>query len=102
MKLYCFDPGKGRNILAGEIIEEKNLSYFIKKVNKGHYMVIEGGYGISEEILQLLAHKGITEIRIKTKNGLLVSNLKDWLLQPIKNYGHGNQRFLGGIKNGKR
>ncbi len=96
MKIYCFDPKKNKTILAGEVLEENYLSYFIKKVNKNHFMIKEHGYGIQEEVLQQLAHLGVTDIRIKTKTGIILSNLEDWLKKPIKNYGHGKQRFLGG------
>jgi hypothetical protein len=94
MKIYTFDPKKGKNVLAGETVIFNSTVQFVKHVNKNHFMVLEHSYGIQEEVLQQLAHLGVTNIRIKTKTGIILSHLEDWLKQPIKNYGHGNQRFL--------
>jgi hypothetical protein len=93
MKIFCFDPGKGRNILAGKYNSSDYT--FIKKVNKRHFMVIEKSYGISEEVLQQLKKLGCVNIMIITKKGIQLSLLGDWLKRPIKNYGHGFQRFGG-------
>ena len=96
MKIYCYDPGKSKNILAGEY--DTRTSTFSKKVNNRHYMIKEHGYGIQEEVLQKLAKEGCYEIHIYTKTGAYITLLDDWLKRPIKNYGHGNQRFLGMTK----
>lgn len=94
MKIYCFDPKKGKNILAGEY---NSFDYtFIKKVNRNHFMVLEKSYGIQEEVLQQLKKIGCINIIIITKTGQQISLLEEWLKRPIKNYGHGNQKFLGG------
>ena len=93
MKIYCFDQRKNKNILAGEYNE---FDYtFIKKVKRNHFMVIEKSYGIQEEVLQQLKKMGCINILIITKTGQQISLLEDWLKQPSKNYGHGNQKFLG-------
>jgi len=94
MKIYCFDTGKNRNILAGEYYP--GLHNFVKKVTRKHYMVLEKGYGIQEEVLQQLKSLGCISVSIVTKTGISISLLENWLKQPIKNYGHGKQRFLGG------
>lgn len=92
MKIYCFDPKKNKNILAGEYNE---FDYtFIKKVKSNHFMIKEKSYGIQDEVLQQLQKLGCLNILIITKKGLQITVLQDWLRQPIKNYGHGNQRFL--------
>jgi len=96
MKLYCYDPKKGKNVLAGAINEYSTFKEFVKIVNNKHFMIKEKGYGIQEEILQQLQQLNITKIRIITKTSMICSNLEDWLKRPIKNYGHGSQRFLGG------
>jgi hypothetical protein len=97
MKLYCFDPKKQRNVLAGTLkVDGLKTYYFYKKVTKRHFMIKEHGYGIQEEILQRLLQEKVSRIIIKTKTSEIISDLEDWLKQPIKNYGHGNQRFLGG------
>lgn len=94
MKIKCFDPKKQRNILAGTYNED--LKIFFKKVKNNHWMVIEKAYGIQEEVLQRLKQLGCESVCIETKISNIQSKLEDWLKQPIKNYGHGNQRFLGG------
>jgi len=94
MQIYCYDPKKQKNILAGEF---NSFDFtFIKKVKKNHFMVIEKSYGIQEEVLQNLKKLGCINILIITKTGQQISLLEDWLRKPIKNYGHGLQRFLGG------
>jgi hypothetical protein len=92
MKIYCFDSGKSKNILAGEYNEYDYT--FIKKVKSNHYMIKERGYGIQEEVLAQLKNLGCINVLIITKTGQYISLLEDWLKQPIKNYGHGKQRFL--------
>jgi hypothetical protein len=98
MKLYCFDPQKKKNVLAGEIMTDVfGASYFYKKVKPQHYMIKEKSYGIQEEIIQKLLELKINEIIIETKTGQQISYIGYWLKKPAKNYGHGLQRFLGGI-----
>jgi len=93
LKIYCYDPKKSKNILAGTYYPR--TYEFSKKVRKNHFMVKEHGYGIQEEVLQQLKILGCYYIYIYTKKGAIITCLEDWLKQPIKNYGHGNQRFLG-------
>jgi hypothetical protein len=95
-KIYCYDPKKQKNILAGEY--DPQIYTFVKKAKKNHFMILEHSYGIQEEVLQQLNKLGCYEIHIQTKTGVIISLLDDWLKRPIKNYGHGNQRFLGKIK----
>ncbi len=92
MKLFTFDPKKQKNVLAGEYSIE--LKTFYKKVKPHMYMIIERGYGISEDVLQQLIHLDCQYIIIHSKTRTINSTLKDWLNKPIKDYGHGNQRFL--------
>ena len=96
MKIFCFDPKKNSNVYAGEYNEFDHS--FIKKVNSCHFMVVEKGYGIQEEVLQQLHKLGCINVVIRTAKGLQISLLSDWFKQPIKNYGNGRQRFLGGQK----
>jgi hypothetical protein len=97
MKIYCYEPRKEKNILAGEIkICNDGYKYFYKKVLPIHFMIVEHGYGIQEEVLQRLVQEKVERIIIKTNTSEIVSKLEDWLNRPIKNYGHGAQRFLGG------
>jgi hypothetical protein len=93
MKIFCFDPQKRKNVYAGEY-NPTNYT-FSKQVNQNHFMILEKGYGIQEEVLQQLSELGCKNIVIKTLKGIQVSLLADWFKQPVKNYGHGRQRFLG-------
>ena len=96
MKILCYDPGKKRNVLAGDYDPINHT--FTKKVNKRHFMVLEKSYGIQEEVLQRLKFLRCERIVIVSKKKEIVSLLEDWLKRPIKNYGHGSQRFIGGQK----
>ena len=92
MKILCYDPKKQKNVVAGHYNE--TLKTFFKEVTKRHWMILEKGYGIQDIVLQQLKELGCEKICIKTKLSYINSDLKDWLNQPIKNYGHGDQRFL--------
>jgi hypothetical protein len=99
MRLFSFDPKKGRQVPAGEFIygcnEICNYSrVFIKNVNSRHYMIKEKSYGISEDVIEQLIQLECTDIIIKTKNREYHYLFSEILNQPIKNYGHGEQRFL--------
>jgi hypothetical protein len=95
MKLFTFDPKKQKQVLAGEVLKDFfGFDYFYKKVKKNHFMVKEKSYGISEDVLQQLIHLGVTKIIIETKTKKIESTLEQWLNCPIKDYGHGKQRFL--------
>jgi len=93
MKLYTFDKKKNKNVLCGEYNDTEQT--FIKKVTNKHYMIIEKGYGIQDSVLQELNRLTCKHVIIVTKTGKLISALQDWLVKPIKDYGHGAQRFLG-------
>jgi hypothetical protein len=92
MKIYCFDPKKNKKVIVGDF--DKELKIFTKKVRKNHFMILEKGYGIQEEVLQNLKELGCLHINIKTKISLICTQLEDWLKQSIKNYSYGNQRFF--------
>lgn len=94
MPIYTFDPKKNKNVVAG--LYEADSGMFIKKVNKHHYMILEKGYGLSEEVVQQLIALDCKKIRIITEKQKMVYefNFDCILIKPIKNYGHGNQRFL--------
>jgi hypothetical protein len=92
MKIHCFDPRKNKKVLAGEY---NPVDYtFIKKCKKSNYMIIEKGYGIQEEVIENLGRIGCINILIIVGDKQYTSLLTDWLKEPMKNYGHGVQRFL--------
>lgn len=90
MKLYTFDSKKGREVVAGTLKD----NVFIKKVSPKHYMYKERGYGIQEDVLQRLSELKCEKVQIHTSSAIYESFLYSWFDNPVKNYGHGNQRFL--------
>ena len=89
--IRTYDPKKGKNVVVGYLYDNK----FVKHAKKGHYMVKEGGFGLQEDvILQLSNFSDCDTVVIKTKAGAYYSALAQWKVQPLKNYGHGPQRFL--------
>jgi hypothetical protein len=93
MKLYTYDPQKNKRVFVGNYNEYNKC--FIKRVNSKHFMRIENGYGIQEDIIQLLKNKNCQEVKIiPTDAQIIISKFEDWLKKPIKNYGSGFQRFM--------
>lgn len=92
MFIHCHDPRKNTTVLAGEY--NPTDFTFVKKVRPEHYMSIEHGYGIQEEVLQELKVMGCKDILIVGKEKEYKSSLEDWLKLSVQNYGHGRQRFL--------
>lgn len=93
MRLFSFDPKKNKQVLAGDY--DTDMSLFIKKVKKNHFMVLEKGYGLSEDIIQQLSHLQCQKIRIITTKKIIYDfEFNNLLSNPIKDYGHGKQRFL--------
>lgn len=91
MLIFSYDPKKNIRVLAG------NFDYltltFTKKVSNRHFMLKENGYGISEDVIKQLIQLECDKIEILTKKNKYYFTLEKILNQPIKNYGHGNQRF---------
>jgi hypothetical protein len=93
MLLFTFDPKKNKKVLAGEFYYPSLT--FIKEVKSIHYMIRERGYGISEDIIQQLVPLNCQKITILApKKKIYDFNFEELLNQPIKNYGHGEQRFI--------
>lgn len=99
IELFSFDPKKHKKVLAGIYLFDSFI--FRKEVKPRHFMVKENGYGISEDIIQQLIHLGCDKIQIQTKKNLYEFSFESLLNQPIKDYGHGSQRFLKIIKENK-
>lgn len=92
MKIYCFDPGKQKTILAGEY--NPDTQTFTKKVNKRHFFIKLKTYAIQEQVISQLEKLGCINIVIIAKNKQLISLLKNWSSSPIYDFGHGRQYFL--------
>jgi len=92
MKIFSFDPHKNKKVLAGDYDYSK--STFSKKVSAKHYMIKEGGYGISEDVIKQLIQLNCEIISIITKKKIYNIEFLELINAQIKNYGHGNQRFV--------
>lgn len=92
MLIHCFDVKKNKLVLAGEY----NMFDFTfrKKVTSKHYMIKEQGYGISEDVIRQLIELNCELIIIQTNKNKYKFEFRELLQQSIKNYGHGEQRFL--------
>ena len=94
MIIKTVDPKKSKLIVAGTFKD----GIFYKKVSPKHYMVKERGYGIQEDVIQQLKELGCTMINTKTKTHEYLFNFTELLHKGLRNYGHGDQRFLRVIK----
>ncbi len=90
MILYSYDPRKGKQVVGGEIRD----GVFYKKVSPKHFMRIEQGYGISEDVIIQLKKLECKKIKIKSKVNSYLFDFEEILNKPVKNYGSGKQRFL--------
>ena len=91
-KIYAYDPGKRKRILAGYIDGDT----FIKDVKPEHFMKILGGYGIQETVIELLKERAIKTIEIRTEISIYRAPFSRWIAPDIKvmDQKHGKQRFL--------
>ena len=89
--MYIYDEGKDRIVCGGKI---KGDTFYRKVDYSKHFMRNENGFGEQDVILTQLKRKGIKYIDINMGSAHLVSSIKQWLQKPIRNYGHGEQRFL--------
>lgn len=90
MIINTYDPKKRQNVFVGYFENQ----VFYKKVSTIHFMKIENGYGIQEDVLQKLHSLNCQRIIIDNNASIFETSLIDWLKRPIKNYGNGPQRFL--------
>ena len=67
--LYTFDPKKKRKVKVGYY--NSDYKTFIKGCSPEHFMVLENGYGISEDVIKLLKEKGCLKV------------LKNWLISRL-------------------
>ena len=90
MRIYTYDPKKKKSIFAGETIGD---TFYTKRNNKEHYMRIEQGYGMQDDVLSQLMNQKINTICIHDEGGQHYSKIGDWYYDKPKDYGHGLQRF---------
>lgn len=90
MIIHTYDPKKKKQIVAGELCG----NYFMKTIGKDHFMIKERGFGIQEDVLQTLQEVGCERIIVRTKKFIYGTTLEAWIKQPVRDYGHGKQRFI--------
>ena len=93
MKISVYDPKKRKKVTVGIYnIPKRTLT---KKVSKEHYMILERSYGISEEVVNQLKDLNCKWIQIITSSAVYSVSFYTFLTYSrIKDYGHGQQRFL--------
>ena len=91
MKIFTYDPGKQKKVFAGNF---KN-GVFYNRVKKKHYMRLEKGYGIQEDIVQKLKELGCNQIVLSCIDKASFFNMAYVERLEPKDYGNGPQRFLG-------
>lgn len=90
MILHTYDARKQKKLVAGEF----SSGVFTKTAKPFHFMVIEQGYGIAEDVIQKLITLGCVKVVIKTAKSTKEILFSELLKKPIKNYGSGKQRFV--------
>jgi len=90
MRIYTYDPYKEKKIYAGKIV---GSCFYTERKYKDHYMRIELGYGIQDDVLSQLMGHNVISICIKDEKGRHHSQIGEWYYGQPKDYGHGNQRF---------
>lgn len=91
-ELFSYDPKKGKQVASGKY--NLDTQEFCKEVKPRHYMIKEKGYGVSEDVIQQLIQLDCQRIRIKSKKNIYLFDFIGILSNPIKDYGHGKQRFI--------
>jgi len=89
MKVLTYDPRKNKLVFAGYTKGDT----FVKEVTAKHFMKVEQGYGIQEDVIQKLMKIECKTIRIETPAGAYETAFSDWLGISPKDYGNGMQRF---------
>lgn len=90
MKIMTYDPKKGKKVYVGDF----DNGIYTRKVKPSHYMYTLKAYGMSEDVVSILKFVKCVSIRLDTGTKILDSLFADWLEAPVKDYGHGKQRFL--------
>jgi len=88
--IKTYDTAKAKTVFVGYLQGDT----FTRKVNKRHYMVVERGYGLQDEVIGTLITTECKKIIIKGSRYEYESTLDQWTVRPLRNYGHGFQRFL--------
>ena len=89
-KILTYDPNKKKRVLAGVLID----GCFIKKVTAKHFMKVEQGYGIQEDVIDTLREALCETIMIEAPTGTYEYAFTELLFKDPKDYGNGLQRFL--------
>lgn len=90
MKLLTFDPRKKEQVLSG--VYENGVFY--RKVNASHFMRVEQGYGIQEDVVLKLQELGCKTVIMDAGINLYEIPFSSWLDSEPKDYGNGLQRFV--------
>ena len=92
--IKTYDPKKGKFVLAGFLSGD---TFHKDCTKKTHYMIAYRGYGMQNDVLDILSHRGVTTVCIETKKEILTSTLEDWVAYGVHDNNqkaHGHQVFL--------
>jgi hypothetical protein len=94
MKIFTYDPAKGKEVLCREIQGDT----FFRWVKPEHFMIVNQSYGIQETAFQQLIENGVEKIVLKEENTgkRWEASVEMWLIHgSVQEYsGHSKQRFL--------
>lgn len=90
MIIKVFDETKNKFVVAGSL----KGKVFTKRVKPNHYMILERGYGIQEEVRDILNQNECETIRIITPKSTYELDFEDIKDISSKDYGHGKQIFI--------
>jgi hypothetical protein len=91
MDIHTYDPGRNKMVKAGTLSKD----VYTKRVNDKHFMVLEQGYGIQEDVMADIENAGCKTIRLICKRNVYHIPFETWKKKGRRsNYGHGTQVFL--------
>jgi hypothetical protein len=92
-KIFAYDKGKCKQIVAGEYYSEKGIFY--KVVDSIHFMRKFNGYGIQYEVIEQLEKLGCKKVLIKAGDIGYISEFSKWKNEEVMklDFGHGLQVF---------
>jgi len=93
IRLKAYDPKKDKEVFVGVYMQ--HTATFVKNVGKKHFMILEQGYAIQEEIMDNLKRWGCKKIELRTKKSIYTVLFETWYnYGNKKDYGHGSQIFF--------
>jgi hypothetical protein len=91
--MRIFDPRKQKYVRIGHY--DNDTRVFTKRVQPQHLLKLYDAYGLQDDAIEQLNVSGCLTIRIVEEDGrVLESPFMRWYRLPVRDYGHGPQKFL--------